>query len=161
MTWAQPDASPAPVDGKWAEGTKWYTIKTGGNGYYLRSDVLQDGEKLALTNSTRTTEDAGLWCFVGNSTDGYTFYNKAAGASNPLKMYGEEANAYAKLTNASDGDVLFDFTESKKTGDYWCLKKHDSGNNYWNRRNNRLAYWNSTDAVNGWGNSGTRFLLQS
>ena len=155
MAWAQPAASPAPTSGKWAIGTTWYTIKTG-HGNYLRSDVLQDGEKLALTNSTRTTEDAGLWCFVGNSTDGYTFYNRATGASAPLAMYGSEADAYALLAeNPTDGDTAFDFTKSKKSnGDWWCLKEHGSNNNYWNKRSDRLAYWNSTDAVNGWGNSG-------
>ena len=156
MAWAQPAASPAPTSGKWANATTWYTIKTG-NGYYLRSDVLQAGEKLALTSSTRTTEDAGLWCFVGDSKNGYTFYNRATGPNAPLAMYDSEANAYALLAeNPTDADTAFDFTQSKKSGGtWWCLKEHGSEKNYWNKRNDRLAYWNSTDAVNGWGNSGT------
>ena len=75
MAWAQPAASPAPENGKWGIGTTWYTIKTG-SGNYLRSDVTQTDGSLALTSTERTTEDAGLWCFAGNGTDGYTFYNK-------------------------------------------------------------------------------------
>ena len=154
VSWAQPTVSPAPADGQWAAGTTWYQIKTG-HGNYLRSDVLQDGSKLALTSTNSAVEKASLWCITGNATDGFTFYNFAKGPQAPLGMTGSEANAYAELvTDATGYTTTFDFTESKKTGGYWCVKEHGSKNNYWNKRSNRLAYWNSTDAVNGWGNSG-------
>ena len=154
MSWAQPTVSPAPKDGQWAEGTTWYQIKTG-NGYYFRSDVL-DESKLALTRTSSEVGKASLWCITGNETDGFTFYNYAKGANAPLGMKGSGASAYAEfVTDATGYTTTFDFTESKKEGDYWCVKEHGSEKNYWNRQNNRLAYWNSTDAVNGWGNSGT------
>lgn len=153
--WAQPTVSPAPSDGQWAEGTTWYQIKTG-QGHYLRSDVLQDDAKLALTSTNAAADKAGLWCITGNETDGFTFYNYAKGPGAPLGMKGSEAGAYAELVQDATGyTVAFDFTESKKEGDWWCVKEHGSANNYWNNRNSRLAYWNSTDAVNGWDNSGS------
>ena len=155
VSWAQPTVSPAPEDGQWAEGTTWYQIKTGG-GNYLRSDVLQDGSKLALTSTNSAVEKASLWCITGNETDGFTFYNYAQGANAPLGMQGSEASAFASLVEDATGyTTTFDFTESKKEGDYWCVKEHGSEKNYWNKRSDRLAYWNSTDAVNGWQNSGT------
>ncbi len=155
VSWAQPTVSPAPTDGQWAAGTTWYQIKTGG-GNYLRSDVLQDGSKLALTSTNSAVEKASLWCITGNETDGFTFYNYAQGANAPLGMTGSEANAYAEfVTDATGYTTTFDFTESKKEGDYWCVKEHGSEKNYWNKRSDRLAYWESTDAVNGWQNSGT------
>lgn len=154
MAWAQPAVSPAPTGGEWTEGTTWYQIKTG-HGNYLRSDVVTTEGYLLLTNSTATLEDAGLWCLVGDEQNGFTFYNRATGPNKPLAMYGEEASAYAELKENPTGHTAFDFTKSKKTGDdWWCLKQHGSDNNYWNKRGNRLAYWNSTQAVIGWGNSG-------
>lgn len=113
MAWAQPEVSDAPSDGKWSENTHWYQIKTG-NGYYLRSDIIDDNSKLKLTNKTATIEDVALWCFVGNDNDGYTFYNKAKGPNAPLAMYGADADAYAVLAEDPTGaDTRFDFTESK------------------------------------------------
>ena len=74
-------------------------------------------------------------------------------------MIGSGANAYAEFVTDANGYITaFDFVKSKKGGDsgnWWCAKEHGSEKNYWNRQNSRLAYWNSTDAVNGWGNSGT------
>ena len=154
VAWAQPDVSPSPVDGQWAEGTTWYQIKTGG-GNYLRSDVLQEETKLALTSTNSSVDKASLWCITGNATDGFTFYNMAKGPNAILGMTGSDASAYAELVNDATGyTTKFDFTESKKVGGYWCVKEHGSEKNYWNKRSDRLAYWNSTDAVNGWGNSG-------
>ncbi len=155
MAWAQPEASPAPANGKWADGTTWYQIKTGG-GNYLRSDIVTNDGYLALTNSTSTLDDVALWCFVGDAQSGYTFYNRAKGPNKPLAMYGAEENAYALLAENPTGTTSFDFTQSKKSGDtWWCLKAHGSDCNYWNKRNNRLAYWSSPQAVIGWQNSGT------
>ena len=39
VAWAQPKASPAPVNGQWAEGTTWYQVQTK-SGFYLRGDNL-------------------------------------------------------------------------------------------------------------------------
>ena len=152
VAWAQPKASPAPVDGQWAEGTVWYQIKTGG-GNYFRSDV-QDGTKLALTSTDASVTKASLWCITGNETDGFTFYNWAKGVNAPLGMKGSEANAYAEfVTDVTGYTTAFDFVRSNKTGDYWCVKEHNSENNYWNKRGNNLAYWASDQAVWGWGGS--------
>ena len=159
MAWAQPAASPAPANGEWALGTTWYQIKTG-NGYYLRSDKTQSGGYLALNSTEATAEDAGLWCFVGNAENGYTFYNKAAGPNKSLNMYNSDANAYAVLEAAANtgAKAAFDFVQSTKTGaTYWCLKEHGTNNNYWNRRSERLAFWNAAGAQQG--DNGSAFLF--
>ena len=154
--WAQsatmPVVSGAPTDGNWAENTTWYTIKNG-DGYYVNKNYADNDGNLQFNNKTATLNDVGLWCIVGNDNDGYLFYNRETGVTKALQTTGDEANARTKFVDVATATKFF-FTESKKTGGYWCVKIAKEGNNYWNLRGSYIALWNSTDAVNGWGNSG-------
>ena len=76
---------------------RWYTIKVGNGGYLSTKTGYRDGVYLLLSNTTEDTEDSGLWTFIGNETDGYTFYNKARGENYVLGMSGAEANGRAKI----------------------------------------------------------------
>ena len=154
--WAQsavmPVVSDAPTDGNWAENTTWYTIKNG-DGHYVNKNYADNDGNLQFNNKTATLNDVGLWCIVGNDNDGYLFYNREIGVTKALQTTGDEANARTKFVDVATATKFF-FTESKKDGGYWCVKIAKEGNNYWNSRGNYIALWNSTDAVNGWGNSG-------
>ncbi len=166
--------SNAPVDGRFDANTHWYTMKTGSN-FYLKGDATVTNGYITLANtSDAPNNDAGYWCVVGNETDGYTFYNRQG---KKLVMYGsttkEGAASHAVMEDAgysegTDETSKFDFTKSKKSGKYWCFKQHGSTNLYATRHgavDNRLAYWNSMQAVNGWnagdnGDEGSCFIFE-
>ena len=166
--------SNAPVDGVFDANTHWYTMKTGSN-FYLKGDATDTNGYITLDNtSAAPNNDAGYWCVVGNETDGYTFYNRQG---KKLVMYGSttkaDANSYAVMKEAdysegTDETSKFDFTKSKKSGKYWCFKQHGSTNLYVTRHgvvSDRLAYWNSMQAVNGWnvgdnGDDGSCFIFE-
>ncbi|MDY4662753.1 MAG: hypothetical protein SPC28_00925 [Alloprevotella sp.] len=166
--------SNAPVGGVFDPNTHWYTMKTGSN-FYLKGDATVTNGYITLANTSEApNNDAGYWCVVGNETDGYTFYNRQG---KKLVMYGstakEGSNSYAVMKEAdysegTDETSKFDFTKSKKSGKYWCFKQHGSTNLYATRHgavDNRLAYWNSMQAVNGWnagdnGDEGSCFIFE-
>ncbi len=166
--------SNAPVGGVFDANTHWYTMKTGSN-FYLKGDATDGSGYITLNNTSEApTNDAGYWCVVGNETDGYTFYNRLG---KKLVMYGstsiKDASSHAVMKEAdysegTDETSKFDFTKSKKTGKYWCFKQHGSTNLYATRHgaaDNRLAYWNSMQAVNGWnagdnGDEGSCFIFE-
>lgn len=156
--------SNAPVDGVFDANTHWYTMKTGSD-FYLKGDATDTNGYITLANTDNApNNDAGYWCVVGNETDGYTFYNREG---KKLVMYGSttkaDGNSYAVMKDAdyaegADETSKFDFTKSKKSGNYWCFKQHGSDNLYTTRHGAaslRLAYWNSTWAVVGWQGSGS------
>ena len=148
--WAQPQTSDAPADGQWAANTQWF-IMTNGHGNLVSKNISDANGNLKLTQTTTTeaTDDL-LWCVVGNTTDGYTFYNKAAGTEKVLGLTGNEANARANFVavGADNYVTAFDITASTMPGGYWCMKDKGSDNNYWNKRGNYLAKWNSAAATN-------------
>ena len=151
-----PYVSNAPSNGAWDANTTWYQLKLR-NGRVVRADVLTGEGYLALTNTTTTNGDAGLWCIVGNANDGYKFYNRAKGANVFLGMMGDEDNGLAVFVDANTTGytTAFDFVKSNNAN-YWCVKDHGTPNKYWNYRNPRLAYWNTSAAV---GNDGSDFLF--
>ncbi|MBR6699139.1 MAG: hypothetical protein IKL71_03870 [Bacteroidaceae bacterium] len=156
--WAQnavmPTASDAPTNEGWAAKTTWYTIKTGG-GNYFKSDVADENGNLKLTYNTKSEADAALWCIVGDDSNGYQFYNKAKGTTVVLGTTGSEGNARASFvdkTAVGANTINYFFKESAKSG-YWCVRIDKDGQNYWNKRSNYLALWNSDQAVWGYGHS--------
>lgn len=157
--WAQVlTVSNAPVDGEWDENTTWYIIKNKKGNYVSPSYVT--GDYLMLNNTTKPEGDAALWCIVGNETDGYKFYNKSAGTDKILTGSGtlDAASDAMKMSSISGTDGLvttFDIATSEKVG-YFVVKDHGSDNNYWNKRGNYLAYWNSGWATN---DDGSAFLF--
>ena len=131
-----------------AENTVWYTFQIGENGFYISQP--SDGV-INLRTSFSMLDDADLWCFVGNNTDGYRIYNKAAGPSKVLA-------ADLSKTGNTGGDAFVTLKEANKLNGFaslWTLTKSDKlpgktsyflqvkGKNEWkvNNRNNKLAFW--------------------
>lgn len=157
-----PTTSPAPTNGKWDASTTFYTIKNA-KGNFLNGDVTGGTTNYLVLNSNATPTENGYWAVVGDNTNGYSFYNYGTGKI--LSMTSDddtnEANSYAFLKNVSDvtsgEETKFTFVASKKSN-YWCLKVHGSTNSYWtqhDQQGQRLGYWFSDWAVEGWKNSGT------
>jgi hypothetical protein len=74
---------------------KWYTIKVGNGGFLSTASGYMSGGYLTLSNTKEDTGDNGLWTYMGNDADGYSFYNKAKGANYVLGMTGSEAQGRA------------------------------------------------------------------
>lgn len=148
--------SSAPSNGSWASDTKWYKVSLGGN--YL-SAYSTDHNGSLLDNAT-TAEGAGAyWCVVGDETNGYKFYNRAAG---PNKVFGivsaltnddndvTRASFYTSTTVSASSEVstTFDLGLYTNSTNEYHAKRHGNGNYYWNQRGKYLGYWNSTAATN-------------
>ncbi len=80
--------TPAPfktttiVNGQFAQGTVWYTMQLGASQYIISDNG--EASSIAFQTSQTSLEDADLWCFTGNSEDGYKIYNKQAGPTKIL-----------------------------------------------------------------------------
>lgn len=61
-----------------AEGTPWYTMQIGNEGYVIAYSQYRNYFPLYHTE-VNTEDPAQLWCFTGNEEDGYKLYNKQAG----------------------------------------------------------------------------------
>ena len=134
---------------------KWYTIKVANGGYLSFKTGYKDGVYLLLNNTTEDTEDTGLWTFIGNDTDGYSFYNKARGEGYVLGMTGSEANGRAKMVTEDNNKNVTKFDMGKNGAGFW-IKDHGSEHKYWNKRGDYLAYW---DNGAGSDDAGSRFIL--
>lgn len=148
-------ASSAPSDGNWAPNTKWYKMSLGGK--YL-SAYSTDHNGNLLDNATAVEGAGAYWCVVGDETNGYKFYNRAAG---PNKVFGivsiltddsndlTRASFYTSATVSASSEVstTFDLGLYQNSTNEYHAKRHGNGNYYWNQRNNYLGYWNSTRAT--------------
>ena len=144
------------------ESTPFYTIKNGGaSGYVSLAEGYHDENgNLILTNSARIRDKQGLWFFVPQTDGGYKIYNYSTGWSKVLGMTGNNENARAKMvaegtggyTTTFDGNIKFDGTDGR-------IKLKGSDNNYWNKRGNYLALWNSADAAGD--DNGSKFFMNA
>ena len=134
---------------------RWYTIKVGNGGYLSTKSGYLDGTYLLLNNTTEDTSDNGLWTYIGNETDGYTFYNKARGENYVIGMSGNEAQGRAKMVASTSTMSVTKFDMGKNGEGFW-IKDHGSANKYWNKRGNYLAYW---DNAAGSTDTGSRFIF--
>ena len=134
---------------------KWYTIKVGNGGYLSFKSGYKDGVYLLLNNTTEDTEDTGLWTFIGNETDGYSFYNKAQGGDYVLGMLGSEASGRARLVKETNTSTVTKFDMGTNGEGFW-IKDHGSEHKYLNKRGNYLAYW---DNAAGNSDTGSRFIF--
>ncbi len=134
---------------------RWYTIKVGNGGYLSFKSTYRSGLNLLLNNTTEDTSDYGLWTFIGNETDGYSFYNKFRGENYVLGLTGSEANARAKLVEESNTSYVTKFDIGTNGEGFW-IKDHGSEHKYWNKRGNYLAYW---DNAAGSSDTGSRFIF--
>lgn len=167
--------SPKPTGDTFDANTHWFIMTLKGR---FITTTVKDGDgnfKVSSTNVADISTDAAWWCVVEDETNGYTFYNKAAGTkyvlglknltgpetNGDLKTYGaSRAQMYdATTTNSTDLNgvgIFFDFkTKSTDTETcyYVCLKGTDR---YLNERGSYLAYWNSSEGL---GDSGSRVKL--
>lgn len=166
--------SPKPGD-TFDANTHWFIMTL--NGKFITTTVTDDAGnfKVSSTNVADISTDAAWWCVVGDATNGYTFYNKAAGTkmvlglqnltgpeTDPhLKTYGKSRAKMYDATTANSTElekfgIIFDFkTKSTDTEKcyYVCLKGTDR---YLNDRNSYLAYW---DNSGGLGDDGSRVKL--
>ena len=138
--------------------TKFYTIRGGHGGYVSLGEGYVDGGNLLLSNTNVAKDNKGIWAFVKQSGGGYKVYNYSTGLSKVLGMKGSEADARATMvdpatksyTTTFDGTVKFDGSTS-------YIKLKGSSSNYWNKRGNYLALWNSSAATNN--DTGSKFFL--
>lgn len=132
---------------EWPADVKWQYLTIHANGYVLEH---VDGQAVIALNTqlTDTRSDSRLWAFIGNTTDGYRLYNKAAG---PTKVL-------SSATGLNGFPVLKEFASlgnnDVKTWD--VLQGHNSvagsvyiaqhgTNNRMNRNAARLGYWSNVD----------------
>lgn len=146
----------------WAEDTQWYKMKMNSSSWrYVESgnSYTDTAGKLTLTQTTSSNLMTGAWAVVGNTTDGYQFYNMGEGPSKVLGITGSEGNArMAMVDAASPGNgVTTAFDITYHTDGNWYIKKHGNNNDYINNRDWYVAHWGTSDAL---GNSGSTFVFE-
>lgn len=149
-------ASSAPSNGNWASDTKWYKMTLAGN----HLSAYNTDHNGSLLDNSATAEGAGAyWCVVGDETNGYKFYNRAAGPNKVFGIVSAFTNDYNDVTRASfytsetvsassEVGTTFDLgLYSGTTSNEYHVKLHGAGNYYWNNRGKYLGYWNSSAAT--------------
>ncbi len=137
------------TDGEFDPATNWYTLQIAGAGFHL---TYQAGAtSISLSRTTTEFDDADLWCFTGNETDGYQIYNKAAGASMmfgaPTTMYGTTGgSSYAIVTTPGRSGYCYDWElrETNVLGDdtpAFYVNEKGAESKVLNNRDNKLAFW--------------------
>lgn len=146
--------------GRWAADTKWYFIQFPNsddyhtNGYLATegSEYINSSGQLLLNGTTKPKSSAGLWCIVGNETDGYSFYNRKTGVNKVLSM---TQNGVAKVLEVGTAGQVqaFDYAASTHAtyGGKATFKFHGSTNTYWNNSDLNpkchLAVWKDNRAL--------------
>ena len=151
--------SDAPSDGTWASNTQWYLIRVAYTddyhpkaGYLNTEDGYTNGNGLLLNNDAVPTTDKGLWCIVGDETNGYKFYNKGEGTSKVLGVSG-----WSKMYDVSSTDDIamsFDIASSTAISKAHCVKFHgkSDGDYWWNNSDGggcHLSYWKNDASTTG------------
>ena len=151
--------SDAPSDGTWASNTQWYLIRVAYTdsyhpkaAYLSTEDGYTNNNGLLLDNDVLPTTDKGLWCIVGNETDGYKFYNKGEGTSKVLGV-----SNWSKMYDASstkDVAMSFDIASSTAKSTAYCVKFHgkSDGDYWWNNSDGggcHLSFWKNDASTTG------------
>ena len=139
--------------------TKFYTIRGGHGGFVSLNPDYVEGGSFLLTNTNTPRDNQGIWAFVKDGS-AYKIYNYSTGLSKVLGMTGSEANARATMvapentsyTTKFDGTIKLGSTEPS------YIKKSGTDSDYWNKRGNYLALWNSSAATNN--DTGSQFFLE-
>lgn len=141
-------------NGNFADGTTWYTIQIGQEGYVLADNA--DVEYISLENTVLDIENpAQLWCFTGDEERGYRIYNMQAGATKvlaaPTQMLGN-TGASSHPTMQPIGNLPTGYTDLWKFADSDDLGSTDVAHAYMyevgyesnkvNNRDKKLAFWN-------------------
>lgn len=139
-------------NGNFADGTTWYTIQIGQQGYVLTNG---NANYIALDNTVVDIENRSqLWCFTGNDEDGYRLYNMQEGAGKvlaaPKQMYGDSGGSSFPTMQPVDAirsgntDLwMFENSTSLGSKDVSHAYMYEKGTPSYkvNNRNNRLAFW--------------------
>ena len=141
------------------EGTKFYTIRGGHGGYVSLNPEYLEGNSMLLTNTNTPRDNQGLWAFVKDGS-AYKIYNYSTGLSKVLGITGSEANARATMVAPTSitYTTKFDGTIKLGSAEPSYIKKSGTSNDYWNKRGNYLALWNSSTATNN--DTGSQFYLE-
>lgn len=151
--------SDAPSDGTWASNTQWYLIRVAYTddyhpkaGYLNTEDGYTNGNGLLLNNDAVPTTDKGLWCIVGDETNGYKFYNKGEGTSKVLGVSGWSKMYDVSSTN--DIAMSFDIASSTAISKAHCVKFHgkSDGDYWWNNSDGggcHLSFWKNDESTTG------------
>ena len=131
--------SGAPNGENWAENTQWYLIRVAATddwhpnaGYLGTEEANLSGTDLRTDQTAIPTTDKGLWCIVGDATNGYKFYNKGEGTSKVLGFATASSKAQLFEASATDGKVItFDLASSTFDNSAKCVKCHGQSNDYW------------------------------
>ena len=143
------------------ENTTFYTMKNGKGGYVSLAPAYMNGTDLLLSNSARAKDKRGLWTFVEQADSGvYKIYNYSTGLSKVLGITGSEGSARASMVDpdATTHTTEFDGIINLDSSDPSYIKLKGSPNNYWNRRGDYFALWNSSGATNG--DQGSQFFMR-
>ena len=141
------------AEGAFAKGTTWYTLQIAANGFVIADNETADHIELVEYISD-ATDDAQLWAFAGDNTNGYKLYNKQAGAAKvlaaPTKMTGSTGStSYPILVDADavpEGYTdmwLFTTSSDLGAGDtFFYMYEKGYPSNKVNNRDNKFAFWN-------------------
>ncbi len=143
---------------------KFYTMQNWSNGYVSVESGYIDGDgNLLVTNNTAPKSMNGLWHIITEKDGSLRFINAGEDkAGLIMSTTGSEGNARTKMViptaagegsyyKTSDGELHTDGT----TPNY--IKLASSANNYWNKRGDYLALWNSGSAI---GDNGSTFYIE-
>lgn len=146
------ETSPAPVDGKWALGTKFYTIKCQRNGY-MNSAATDYYTGCLMLNRNYVDGDNTKWAMV-QTANGLQFYNKAAGTEKVLHASSTANDAIATMsTDKESATSFFEIVTDRNpifAEGYECIKVAGENVAYFNDKSNKLAIWESEQALWGW-----------
>lgn len=145
----------------WADGTTWYkmVINSVGWRYLDTSASYCDGNgNLKMSNTAEANNLNSYWAITGNDTNGYKFYNAAAGPSKVLGITGGEDGARMTMVAEGANGYTTSFDITLHTDGYLYIRKHGTDNNYINCRDGYVALWGLPEAL---GNSGSAFQIRA
>ncbi|MCI5508646.1 MAG: hypothetical protein MR401_07425 [Bacteroidales bacterium] len=153
--------STAPAAGAtaWADGTTWYKMLINSVGWrYLDTSASYcDGNgNLKMSNTAEANNLNSYWAITGNDTNGYKFYNAAAGPSKVLGVTGSDKDARMTMVAEGANGYTTSFDITLHTDGYLYIKKHGTVKDYINCREGYVALWGLPEAL---GNSGSAFQI--
>ena len=137
--------------------TKFYTIQNGIGGYVSMNSEYLNGGNFLLSNTNKPRDNKALWMFVSEGTNMYKVYNYSTGLSKVLGMTGSEAEARATMVdpNSTSHSTIYTGTFNFGSSNPSYIKVNGT-NNWWNKRGDYLAFWNTSSVV---GDEGSKFYL--
>lgn len=139
-----------PTGNDWPTDVKWLYLTIHGNGYLLEHT---DGQtEMPLNNTNYTGADNQLWAFIGNATDGYRLYNKAAGTGMVLSSPKNNPNArpvLKALTSLTENDIqtwdVLTETNIAVAGGFYVREHGNANAPRMNRNGAKLGFWTGVD----------------